>query len=61
MIESAQNGTHNISDFEIKEEVDTIMFEVYLYITIIFIFWTDKKCYDHYRCSLRFYIETTIQ
>ena len=28
MIESAQNGTHNISDHEIKEEVDTIMFEV---------------------------------
>ncbi|KAJ0179462.1 hypothetical protein K1T71_005174 [Dendrolimus kikuchii] len=27
MIESAQNGTHNISDHEIKEEVDTIMFE----------------------------------
>lgn len=28
MIESAQNGTNNISDLEIKEEVDTIMFEV---------------------------------
>lgn len=28
MIESAQNGTNNISDQEIKEEVDTIMFEV---------------------------------
>lgn len=28
MIESAQNGTHNITDHEIKEEVDTIMFEV---------------------------------
>lgn len=28
MIESAQNGTNNISDEEIKEEVDTIMFEV---------------------------------
>ncbi|KAJ2950505.1 hypothetical protein O0L34_g8749 [Tuta absoluta] len=27
MIESAQNGTNNISDHEIKEEVDTIMFE----------------------------------
>ncbi|KOB71350.1 Cytochrome P450 4G49 [Operophtera brumata] len=27
MIESAQNGTNNISDQEIKEEVDTIMFE----------------------------------
>ncbi|CAB3235965.1 unnamed protein product [Arctia plantaginis] len=27
MIESAQNGTHDISDHEIKEEVDTIMFE----------------------------------
>ncbi|CAD0198717.1 unnamed protein product [Chrysodeixis includens] len=27
MIESAQNGTNNISDEEIKEEVDTIMFE----------------------------------
>ena len=27
MIESAENGTHNISDHEIKEEVDTIMFE----------------------------------
>ncbi|XP_072941702.1 cytochrome P450 4g15-like [Epargyreus clarus] len=27
MIESAQNGTNNITDFEIKEEVDTIMFE----------------------------------
>ncbi|KOB68339.1 Cytochrome P450, partial [Operophtera brumata] len=27
MIESAQNGTHNITDHEIKEEVDTIMFE----------------------------------
>ncbi|CAH0628740.1 unnamed protein product [Chrysodeixis includens] len=27
MLESAQNGTHNISDHEIKEEVDTIMFE----------------------------------
>lgn len=28
MIESAQNGTNKISDQEIKEEVDTIMFEV---------------------------------
>lgn len=28
MIESAQNGTNNITDHEIKEEVDTIMFEV---------------------------------
>lgn len=28
MIESSQNGTNNISDHEIKEEVDTIMFEV---------------------------------
>lgn len=28
MIESAQNGTNQISDHEIKEEVDTIMFEV---------------------------------
>nr|ULR85500.1 cytochrome P450 [Spodoptera frugiperda] len=27
MIESSQNGTNNISDHEIKEEVDTIMFE----------------------------------
>ncbi|KAL0839733.1 hypothetical protein ABMA28_016376 [Loxostege sticticalis] len=27
MIESAQNGTNNITDHEIKEEVDTIMFE----------------------------------
>nr|ACZ97414.1 cytochrome P450 CYP4G48 [Zygaena filipendulae] len=27
MIESAQNGTNKISDHEIKEEVDTIMFE----------------------------------
>ncbi|XP_035431348.2 cytochrome P450 4g15 [Spodoptera frugiperda] len=27
MIESAQNGTNQISDHEIKEEVDTIMFE----------------------------------
>ncbi|XP_013135274.1 PREDICTED: cytochrome P450 4g15 [Papilio polytes] len=27
MIESAQNGTNDITDFEIKEEVDTIMFE----------------------------------
>ncbi|CAH2062931.1 unnamed protein product, partial [Iphiclides podalirius] len=27
MIESAQNGTNKITDFEIKEEVDTIMFE----------------------------------
>lgn len=27
MIESAQNGTNDISDHEIKEEVDTIMFE----------------------------------
>lgn len=28
MIESAQNGTNVITDHEIKEEVDTIMFEV---------------------------------
>lgn len=28
MLESAQNGTNKISDHEIKEEVDTIMFEV---------------------------------
>lgn len=28
MIESAQNGTNDITDHEIKEEVDTIMFEV---------------------------------
>jgi cytochrome P450 family 4 len=28
MIESAQNGTNEITDHEIKEEVDTIMFEV---------------------------------
>ncbi|XP_047023409.1 cytochrome P450 4g15-like [Helicoverpa zea] len=27
MLESSQNGTNNISDHEIKEEVDTIMFE----------------------------------
>ncbi|KAH9641905.1 hypothetical protein HF086_011655 [Spodoptera exigua] len=27
MIESAQNGTHQLTDHEIKEEVDTIMFE----------------------------------
>ncbi|XP_032512223.1 cytochrome P450 4g15-like [Danaus plexippus] len=27
MIESAQNGSNKITDFEIKEEVDTIMFE----------------------------------
>nr|QZP43574.1 cytochrome P450 monooxygenase CYP4G253 [Ephestia elutella] len=27
MIESAQNGTNDITDYEIKEEVDTIMFE----------------------------------
>uniref|UniRef100_A0A2A4JM80 Cytochrome P450 n=1 Tax=Heliothis virescens TaxID=7102 RepID=A0A2A4JM80_HELVI len=27
MLESAQNGTNNITDHEIKEEVDTIMFE----------------------------------
>ncbi|XP_059061878.1 uncharacterized protein LOC131854754 [Achroia grisella] len=27
MIESAQNGTNNITDHEIKDEVDTIMFE----------------------------------
>lgn len=31
MIESAQNGTANITDHEIKEEVDTIMFEVRLH------------------------------
>lgn len=31
MIESAQNGTNKISDHEIKEEVDTIMFEVSTY------------------------------
>lgn len=30
MIESAQNGSNNITDTEIKEEVDTIMFEVKL-------------------------------
>uniref|UniRef100_A0A2H1V1E4 SFRICE001781.2 n=1 Tax=Spodoptera frugiperda TaxID=7108 RepID=A0A2H1V1E4_SPOFR len=29
MIESAQNGTNQISDHEIKEEVDTIMFELF--------------------------------
>lgn len=28
MIESAQNGTNVLTDHEIKEEVDTIMFEV---------------------------------
>lgn len=28
MLESAQNGTNQITDHEIKEEVDTIMFEV---------------------------------
>lgn len=28
MIESALNGTNQLSDHEIKEEVDTIMFEV---------------------------------
>lgn len=31
MIESAQNGTNKISDHEIKEEVDTIMFEVRIF------------------------------
>lgn len=38
MIESAQAETNKISDREIKEEVDTIMFEVMIFVYIFYTF-----------------------
>lgn len=38
MIESAQNGTHQLTDHEIKEEVDTIMFEVICLIKYFYLY-----------------------